>query len=105
MTGVAFTVRKAYFDEIVAGRKTREVRRASPYWRAIWTRVARALERGEPVEATFLCGPRWHRRRVVDAILYPDATVALGREPSEQGRKDLGDGAVIGFDLGEAVPP
>jgi hypothetical protein len=105
MIRVAFTVRKTYFHEIAAGTKTREVRRASPYWRAQWTRVRDALDQGEPVEATFLSGPMWHRRKIVNAILYPDARTALGRDPSKQGQKDLGDGAVIGFDLGEVVPP
>jgi len=100
---IAFTVRKAYFDAIRSGEKTREVRRASVYWTGIVARVSVALGRGERVEATFLCGPRWHHREIIGVEWYANSINALGREPSEQGRKDLGDGAVFGFDLGAEI--
>lgn len=103
MIRVAFTVRKPYFQEIAAGRKRVEIRRASPYWLRFHDKVEAAVARGERVEATFLCGPRWHRRVVVDVEKWVDAASGLGRPLSEQGRKDVGDGPVIAFRLGEAV--
>lgn len=103
---ISVRVRRPYFDAIVQGEKTVEVRRVSPFWTH---RVLRALEaikhwgRGGQVYLTFLCGRRTHRRKLLWISIHPDARSALGREPSKQGRKDLGDGPVYAFHLGEVA--
>ncbi len=99
---VSFRVRRRYFDLIVAGEKTREVRRASPYW----LRIAHGLrddDAGPCGVAVFVCGRDVHRREIVGVSVYDTAEEALGRRPSEQGTKDLGTGPVLGFDLGREL--
>lgn len=100
---VAFTVRKEYFYAIERGEKDEEFRRGSKYWTTIAFKVMWALGRGETVGASFLCGGRFIRRELLRVTFYGSAEVALGRPPSPQGRKDLGDGPVIGFMLGKKV--
>lgn len=98
---VLFTVRRQYFDQIVAGTKDREVRRLSKRWATVDGRVRAALRAGEPAPvAVFLCGRRVHRRLIYGSEIHVNAVAALGRAPSEQGRADLGDGPVIAFLLG-----
>ena len=53
--------------------------------------------------AVFVCGKLVHRRELVKIGLFWSAEDALGRQPSDQGRQDLGDGLVIGFGLGKVV--
>lgn len=94
MTGsVSFRIRRVWFDAIVAGTKTVEVRKHSDYW-------ADVKARG-PSVAVFVCGKDVHRRRITAITPYPTAAAALGRPPSAQGVKDIGTGAVLGFHLGE----
>lgn len=90
---VLFMVRRRYYDEIVAGSKTVEVRRATPRWRSYAARP--------PAVGVFLCGRLVHRRAIVAVRIVGSATEALGREPSGQGRSDFGDGPVVVFDLGD----
>lgn len=92
---VSFRIRKTYFDAIVAGEKVVEVRKMSPYWVAVAGRAPRI--------AVFVCGSKVHRRRITGISVYPTAAEALGREPSEQGRADLGTGPVYAFHLGEIM--
>ena len=100
---VTFTVRKVYFDQIVPGAKTAEVRRASPYWEGVARRVNDALSSGEHVAAVFLCGRNQHRREILSVARHETAREALGREPSEQGKRDIGEGPVFSFGLGGQV--
>lgn len=93
---MSFTVREEYHEEIVAGTKRRELRRASPRW-------MRFLER-RPVVGVFLSGRRpVHRRRIPGVRYIGSAREALGRDPSDRGRLDLGEGGVVEFDLAEEV--
>ncbi len=98
---VLFMVRREYYDQIVAGSKTFEVRKATERWRSVAIHLETA---GGIHEAVFICGRRpVHRRQLVGTYLSDNAREALGREPSEQERKDLGDGEVITFSLGRML--
>lgn len=101
VTAQSFTVRRIYFDAIVEGTKTREVRALTDFWRTNTTRILESISRFGWAEGVFLCGRDVHRRQIVGVGWCDDATEALGREPSEQGRKDLGYGPVVHYELGE----
>jgi hypothetical protein len=100
---LSFRIRKIYYDQIVAGTKTAEFRKASPFWVVRAGHAMEALENGELVTATFVCAKEVHRRKVVRTNSYKNARDALGREPSDQGRQDLGIGYILGFHLGDAI--
>jgi hypothetical protein len=102
---VPFTVRAGYFGQIEAGTKTREVRRATRRWRTVAAEVNRRASSGpaDRAVATFLCGRRVHRRVLTHATLHETASAALGRDPSPDGQRDLGDGPVVAFHLGAVV--
>lgn len=100
---LSFRIRRVYFDQIKAGTKTREVRRFTPYWHTRMLRVIQEILGGRDPEAVFVCGKDIHRRSLVFVLIYENAAQALNREPSEQGKKDIGEGMVIGFDLGKAI--
>jgi hypothetical protein len=100
---LSFRIRKIYFDQIVAGVKTVEFRAVKPFWNRRVLKASLEIRYCRRVIAVFLCGSAIHRREVVTVKYYPNSVAALGREPSEQGKADLGDGPVIGFHLGEIV--
>jgi hypothetical protein len=100
---LSFRIRKIYFDQIVAGTKTQEVRRSNHFWDIRATRAHAELEYGRQVIAVFVCGTEVHRREVLHVEQLVSAEVALGRPPSEQGREDLGDGSVYVFHLGREM--
>jgi hypothetical protein len=102
---ILFTVRREYYDAIVVGTKTIEVRKATPRWLTVLNQANyRRTEDHEPAVAVFMCGKgRIHRRYVTNVSSAESASAALGREPSKQGREDLGDGRVVVFHLGQAV--
>lgn len=103
-----FRIRRVYFDRIVAGTKHAEVRKASIYWQRLVASALREMEThpGEkPVEAVFVCGNKVHRRQLVDITEHNTAKAALGRTPSLQGKRDLGDGPVYKFHLGKEINP
>jgi hypothetical protein len=95
-TSCASRVRRLYFDAIVAGTKTHEIRAKTAHWDKVVARY--------PILFTFVCGKRVHTRQIVEITWWDDAAEALGREPSEQGREDLGYGPVYDFRLGAALP-
>ncbi len=97
---VACRIRRVYFDAIVRGEKTAEVRRASEHWRKLAANVVLDLGFGFKPVMVFVCGRDVHRRVIVGVRLEESARAALGREPSEQGRQDIGQGPVIVFELG-----
>ncbi len=103
VTAQSFTVRKQYFDAIVAGTKTREVRALTEFWRSNTARILNSIALFGWAEGVFLCGREVHRRRIVGVGWCDDAKDALGREPSEQGRKDLGFGPVVYYELAEVL--
>lgn len=90
MTGsVSFRIRRVWFDAIVAGTKTVEVRADKPYWREVQARG--------PSVAVFVCGKDVHRRRITAITPYPTAAAVLGHATTEATLT----GAVLGFHLGE----
>ncbi len=100
---IVFRIRRQYLDQVVAGTKAVEYRRDSDHWRAAAARVLEAFARKRPVIAVFVCGTDVRRYRLWGLSLHDNAFHALGREPSAQGWRDLGTGAVIGFHLGGPV--
>lgn len=98
---VVFRIRKEYFDQIVSGEKTYELRALSDYWRK------RLLKAGKPPKrALFLCGKRTHLRRILHCFISRAAEIH-GRNISEQGRKDLAldthEGHCIAVKLGDVI--
>ena len=104
MYKILFTVRRQYFDAIVSGEKTMEVRRASQRWRTIYHHALFLIRREhEQVVGVFMCGRSIHRREITDIHPYANPKAALGRDPSWQGKLDLGIDEVFGFELGGVV--
>ena len=115
---VVFRIRRQYFDQIVAGTKRLEVRRLSPHWLRVLGRITytdteyddakerwtSTLRIKPDVGGVFVCGKAVHRRRVTRVEWAEKAEMLLGRPLSEQGRKDVGRGHVLGFTLGDALP-
>lgn len=102
---VKFRVRQIYFDKIVKGEKDNEVRAASLYWIETGEMIIQALQLHEVVIAEFERGGtrEIHRRELLTFERHANAYSALGRQPSEQEKKDLGEGPVLKFILGEVV--
>jgi hypothetical protein len=97
---LTFRIRRIYFDQIVAGTKTVEVRARKAFWIVRAQRAMACLFLGIPVGCIFLCGKDVHRRGLVLVEAYDTAEEALGRPPSPQGLKDIGTGPCYGFHLG-----
>ncbi len=100
---LVFRIRGMYLRDIIDGKKTREVRRASPFWRMRALHAGDALVRREDVVAVFISGFIVHRRRVERVDWEWNVEDALGREPTMQGERDLGTGPVWVFHLGEVM--
>jgi len=90
---VLFTVRRRYFNAIVADIKNEEIRSFTPRWK--WL-----LGLDPPEVAVFLCGRDVHRRHITK-IYLEDPEKVLGRPLSEQGRKDISTPTTIIIELGE----
>jgi hypothetical protein len=102
---VLFTVRRVYFDQIVAGTKTEEIRKAVPRWVTVAQHLARDDREGRLNRAIFMCGPRLHYREIVGVeVMAEGAASVLGRPLSEQGQLDVGQGPVVVFHLGDSLP-
>lgn len=94
---VSLRIRRKHFDAILTGEKMMEIRRRSPFWIARLEKIR--LGRNHAI-AVFLCGKKIHRRRIV-SIKVGYAYQFLGRPPSDEGRRDVGDGLVYAIFLGE----
>ena len=81
---VMLRIRREYFDAIVSGEKTEELRKDSSRW-------AWLLGEAPPDVARFVCGKDTHLRKI-ERIFRASPEVILGRPPSAQGRIDLGLG-------------
>ena len=79
---VMLRIRRVYFDKIVSGEKTEELRKDSSRW-------AWLLGDDPPDVARFVCGKDTHLRKIY-RIYRGDVEMVLGRRPSAQGIKDLG---------------
>src|SRR3990167_1928264 len=86
---ILFMVRRPYFDAIVAGTKTFELRAYVNRWQSVAFRANQTIRNGGLVTATFQCGRRVHRRQVLrcDAGLV---RLALGRLPTIEENEFLG---------------
>jgi hypothetical protein len=103
---LSFRIRRTYFDQIVSGEKTFEVRRATDYWRIRAARAREALGSGfrpSRAIAAFVSGRLVHRREILGVDEFESAEAALGRLPSVQGMWDLGEGRVVRFRLGRVI--
>jgi hypothetical protein len=79
---VSLRIRRVYFDQIVKGEKTAELRKHTDFWQK------RLLGAEMPKVAVFVCGKDVHRRRITRiAVCRPESI--LGRPLSEQGKKDI----------------
>ena len=101
---ILFMVRHPYYDAIVAGTKTFELRRGTERWKNMGGRALMDVANGSPATAVFMCGRRVHRRRFLGVRLERSAEAALGRPPTTEELAFLGDGEVVRFALGEVVP-
>ena len=99
---LSIRIRGVYFDQIVRGDKTVELRKTSPYWLSRANRLLASKAR--LWVAVFVCGPHVHRREII-AIKFGKASEFLKRELSEQGKRDLGgdDPEVVAFFLGDEI--
>lgn len=98
---IVFRIRKEYFDLIVSGEKTCELRALSDYWRK------RLIETDEPPKrALFICGMSTHLRQILLCFIGY-AEEILEQKVSKQGRKDLAldthKGRCIAVKLGEEI--
>ncbi len=97
---VSLRVRRKHLDQIKQGSKLVELRRRSSFWFARLERLRLGKSHGI---AVFLCGRETHRRYITD-VKVGYARQFLGRPPSDEGRRDIGDGLVYAIFLGEEIP-
>lgn len=96
MKKVCLRIRKIYFDAIVKGEKTIDLRANTPFWRK------RLLGRIKPKIAVLVCGNKTHRRWIIKINTCKPADF-LGRELSEQGKQDIPTELCIATFLGKEV--
>ena len=101
---ILFMVRHEYFDTIVAGTKTFELRRHSQWWHSMSFKAWERIDTGRSLTAVVMCGRSVHRRRIIGVTWGQSAEVALGRAPTAEEVEFLGSGEVVRFALGEVVP-
>lgn len=86
MKSISFRIRRIYFDQIVAGTKKIELRKDNEYWdKRLFYNISL------PLIAVFVCGKDVHRRIITGCRRMAKPEDILGRELSEQGKKDVGD--------------
>ena len=93
---VSFRIRRVYYDQIISGDKTEELRSNTPFWRQ------RLLNPylSSPEVAVFVCGRDVHRRWIT-GIRLDEPERVLGRPLSPQGQRDISTDSVIVIELGE----
>lgn len=91
---ISFRIRRPYFNQIVSGEKDVELRKDTPFWRK------RLLCANPPSIAVFVCGRDVHRRWIT-RIAVGKPQEFLGRELSEQGKKDIPTESCIAVFLGK----
>ena len=96
MKKVSFRIRRRYYDLIVKGVKTEEIRTDKSHWS--WL-----LGENPPQVATFVCGKDVHRRYITE-IYKDDPERVLGRPLSDQGRQDVLSNPAIIIGLGAEYP-
>ena len=93
---VSFRIRKQYYDKILSGEKTEELRQLKQFW------IDRLFCNDPPQEAVFVCGTHVHRRKI-EAIYYCIPEEMLGRELSDHGKQDIQSEICICIELSYAV--
>lgn len=93
---VVFRVRRKYFDAIVAGIKTVELRAFKSFWQK------RLCCTDSPEIAIFICGKDVHKRKII-GISVDRPEIYLNRPLSAQGIKDIPTSLCIGTHLGEVI--
>lgn len=97
---ISFRIRRIYYDQIVEGTKTFELRPTSPYWDKKFQNFGRDEFIGG--QAVFVCGKDVHRREITKIhCCYPSDR--LGRALSVQGQKDIPTMLAWSIELGEVV--
>ena len=101
---LVFRVRKQYFERIVAGDKTIEYRRDSPFWRKRLEKIEKVPDREwlreewmpQNLIGVFICGKRVCRKRIIyiERIHTPESF-------SEQGKHDVDTPTCLAFHLGQ----
>ncbi len=94
---LSFRIRRCYFDAIRDGTKPNEIRRCCEFWDPRAWKATKLLLAGKKVTAVLVCGKDILYKPVLRITMCNHASEAMGREPSEQGRKDVGEGAVWAF--------
>ena len=94
---LSFRIRRCYFEAIKNGTKPNEIRRYCEFWDARARKATLLLLSGKKVTAVLVCGKDSFSIPILKITMHKDAVEALGREPSEQGKKDLGEGGVWAF--------
>lgn len=101
---VSTRIRREYFDAIKAGEKDKEIRYFSEYWSR---RFYKQLDEDVPTVLVLLCGKDVYRCEITawrSVFGYDELIDILGREPSEQGLKDISTaGPWLVMYLGEEV--
>lgn len=108
---MSFRVKWVFFDAIKRGTKTREIRRANPFWNKRCQRAQIQLREATnyPVSvviaviAVFTSGPHVHKRRVTDVHLTNSVIEALGHTPTDVEKACVGEGPYWVICLGEVV--
>ena len=103
---ISFRIRRKYFDQIVSGEKTFELRQVSKYWQNKFLKVTDGGRWGWEDyiggQAVFVCGKDVHRREIVGIQLgLPEDF--LDRELSYQGKLDIPTKMCFCIKLGEVV--
>lgn len=94
---VSFTVYRKYFDDIVARRKTLELRNSTPFWHR------RLIATPDPPKiAVFVCGRNVYRCEIVD-IREGTFAALMQRGMTKDEKAILSPCALIGVFLGEQV--
>lgn len=103
MKKVVTRIRRQYFDAIKVGTKSDEIRKLTEYWRKRFCVPPEDV----PGILVLLCGKDMYGCRITGHTIvrsYPELINILGREPSEQGRKDIGtEPPWLAMHLGAAV--
>lgn len=90
---VVFRIKRQYFDAIIAGTKTVELRKFNYFW-------AKRLRYA--TEAIFICGKDVHKRKINNVVLC-DPEIALGRQLTADEKELIPGRACFAIYLGEQI--
>jgi hypothetical protein len=67
---LSFRIRKEFFERVLKGTKTYEIRRASDFWNARMITAMKLLHQGATVKAVIVCGDRTLYKLVKNITYY-----------------------------------